>query len=212
MSVTVKQVKEYNKSNVNWVKFFSVIDTIGSSMNGQKDRFDKSDIIEISLSTFSNGYIEYANDNGVDHRLTYLKDQNGNPTTQELKFLSNSFYGMVVVERKTKYKDAIKQVKKLNKSINLKLMNSNGNNIHTSLPVTYAKFLLVVDNYSVNVIETNSLIPYLKFNGDGILAKNVPYNLFEEVVNPTEVQNRSPKSVNYKEEKIKFQQNFLSQF
>jgi hypothetical protein len=38
-AVTITNVAEYNKKHVDWDKFFSMIATIGSSMNSQKDRF-----------------------------------------------------------------------------------------------------------------------------------------------------------------------------
>ncbi len=218
--VTIEQVKQYNKTNVNWNKFFSVVETVGSSMNGQKDRFDKSDIIEMALSEFSSGNIEYVNDDGVDHKLVNLKDENNNETTQEMKFLTGSFYDIRVIQRAkkaTKKSPAREQIKGVvslpgNKTINIKLMNSNGENSHKALPKDYAKFLLVVDNYSAHVVEVSKLSKFLKFTGDGIEAKSVPREIFTQIISPDEVTNRVVMNMNYKQEKLKFQKNFLSQF
>ena len=88
-----------------------------------------------------------------------------------------------------------------------------GSNSHKTLPAEYAKFLLVADNHSVHVIEVSALTPYLRFGGDGIEANKVPYNLFHKVVGPDDVKGRqSLTGFNYKEEKLKFQRDFLSKF
>jgi len=211
----LQQVVEYNQKTVNWDKFFSVVDTLGSTMNGQKDRFDKSDIFEMALEAYSNGSIKYVNDDGVDHLLMNLLDSSGKPFTQEMKFVGSLFYKEVVVQR-AKKKLGIPSVKELqpsNKPITLKLVNSMGSNSHKTLPANYAKFLLVADKYSIHVIEVVTLVPYLKFSGDGIEASKVPYNLFQKVIGPSDINNRQTlENFNYKEEKIKFQLNFLSKF
>jgi len=93
----------------------------------------------------------------------------------------------------------------------VKLANSHGENKHKSLPATYAKYLMVADNYSACVIAVEDLIPYLKFSGDGIEAKNVPANLFVEVITPDEYTVNAVVS-NYKEKKNKMQEDFLNQF
>lgn len=204
--MTAATVAKYNKSNVDWNKFFSAVATVGTTMNSQKDRFDKSDLIEKALAHYSNGAIEYTNLDGVDHILTNL-----NNTTQEFKFVSSVFYGMRTTQTKTKNRPGIKKLSKLDKTVTVKLANSHGENKRTALPDTYAKYLMVADNYSAYVIAVEDLTPYLKFSGDGIEAKNVPANLFTEVVNPDEYTVTSHVS-NYKEKKNKMQEDFLNQF
>ena len=210
---TVSQVSNYNKTNVDWSRFFSAVETIGSTMNGQKDRFDKSDLIEKALSHFSNGAIQYANYDGIDHLLTNLLQVNGDPTTQEMKFQGGSFYNHRVVQRASKKRliNSVTAITKLNKPVTVKLTNSNGENKRKSLPSTYAEFLLVVDNYSAFVVKVSDLTPYLKFNGDGIEAKKVPVELFEEIIGPTAISAVVLDS-DYKERKNKMQEDFLNQF
>ena len=212
---TIQQVQEYLKSTVNWIKFFSVVDTLGTSMNGQKDRFDKSDIIEMALDAYSNGAIQYVNDDGVDHKLINLLDLNGNPSTQEMKFLGVLFYKEFVVERANKKRGtaSVKELRLANQLVSLKLVNSMGSNTHTKLPSTYAEFLLVADNHSVHVIKVADLTPYLKFGGDGIEASKVPCSLFHKVVGPEDISSRQALvGFDYKAEKLAFQRNFLSEF
>jgi hypothetical protein len=212
---TIQQVQEYLKSTVNWTKFFSVVDTLGTSMNGQKDRFDKSDIIEMALDAYSNGAIQYVNDDGVDHKLINLLDLNGNPSTQEMKFVGVLFYKEFVVERANKKRGtaSVKELQLANQPVSLKLVNSMGSNTHTKLPSTYAEFLLVADNHSVHVIKVADLTPYLKFGGDGIEASKVPCSLFHKVVGPEDISSRQALvGFDYKAEKLAFQRNFLSKF
>ena len=211
---TVTQVAEYNKTKINWTKVFSVIATLGTTMNGQKDRFDKSDIFEMAISVFSDGAVEYANDDGVDHKLTFLKNKEGNPTTQEAKFHSELFYALRSVKRANKKKGTPgrKELVKLNKPVTLKLVNSQGENTHKTLPDSYAEYVLAFDNNSAFVIETAKLIPYLKFSGDGIEAKKVPADMFTEIVGPNDIADRKKLDFNYKQAKLAFQLNFLNKF
>jgi hypothetical protein len=212
---TIQQVQQYNKSTVNWVKFFSVVDTLGTSMNGQKDRFDKSDIIEMALDAYSNGAIKHVNDDGVDHILVNLLNADGNPTTQEMKFVGVMFYKEFVVERANKKRGtaSVKELRLTNQPVSLRLVNSMGSNTHTKLPSTYSEFLLVADNHSVHVVKVSDLVPYLQFGGDGIQAYNVPCNLFHKVVGPEDIKSRQALlGFDYKAEKLKFQRDFLNKF
>ena len=212
---TIQEVAEYNRSCVDWSKFFSVVDTLGKTMNGQKDRFDKSDIIEMALDAYSDANILYVNEDGVDHLLLNLNNAQGDPTTQEMKFVGTLFYKEFAIERASKKKGIAgrKELRQAGQPISLKLVNSMGQNKHTALPSNYAEFLLVADNNSAHVVKVSDLTPYLHFGGDGIEARKVPCNLFTKVVGPEDIANRKALSdFNYKEEKLKFQRDFLSKF
>jgi len=212
---TTSDVVTYLQENVNWVKFFSVIDTLGRTMNAQKDRMDKSDVIEMALETFSEGAVRYMNNDGVDHILVNLPDSQNKPTTQEMKFGSGCFYKQVSTERANRRtgNPGKKKLVLADRPVTLKLINSMGSNTHASMPRDYAEFLLVVDNNSAFVIEVADLGPYLNYGGDGIEAQKVPANLFTKVVGPEDVVSRKPlNNFNYKEEKLKFQRDFLNKF
>lgn len=212
---TIDQVQQYNRVHVNWVKFFSVVDTLGRTMNAQKDRFDKSDIIEMALDAYSDANILYINEDGVDHLLLNLNNAQGGPTTQEMKFVGTLFYKKFAIERANAKKGIAgrKELRRSGQPISLKLVNSMGQNTHTSLPSNYAEFLLVADNNSAHVVKVSDLVPYLRFGGDGIEAHKVPCELFCQVVGPEDVQERKALSdFNYKEEKLQFQRNFLEKF
>ena len=194
---------------------YSMIDTLGKTMNGQKDRFDKSDLIEMGLEVYSNGQIKHVDRDGVDHELVNLLNTKGLPTTQEMKFVSRLFYKEVVIERANRRRgiEGRKELQQSSEPINLRLVNSRGENTHTALPDTYAEFLLAADNNSVHAIEVATLLPYLEFPGDGIVAVNVPSNLFMQVIGPDDITARQPlANFNYKQEKLAFQRNFLNKF
>ena len=212
---TLQQVCDYNRAQVNWIKLYSMIDTLGTTMNGKKDRFDKSDLIEMGMEVYSNGEIKFLNRNGVDHELVNLPNSKGLPTTQEMKFDSALFYKMVSVQRANRRRgiEGRKELQRSNEPVSLILVNSRGENKHKKLPDTYAEFLLAADNHSAHVIEVAALVPYLQFPGDGIVAVNVPSNLFTQVIGPEDITARQPlANFNYKQEKLAFQRNFLNKF
>jgi hypothetical protein len=212
---TVTQVADYMRTNINWTKVFSVIATLGKTMNGQKDRFDKSDIIEMAIAAFSNNAVEYLNADGVDHLLTNLKNKHDKPTGAECKFNNELFYAFRSIERASKKKGILgrKELKLIDKPVTLKLVNSQGENKHKALPEGYAEFVLALDTNSAFVIETAKLIPYLKFSGDGIEAKKVPANLFTKIVGPGDIaEPKALEGFDYKKAKLEFQRNFLSKF
>jgi len=212
---TLQQVCDYNRKRVNWVKMYSMIDTLGTTMNAQKDRFDKSDLIEMGLEVYSSGNIKYLNQPGIDHELVHLLDTQGQPVTQEMKFVGTLFYKEFVIERANRRRgiEGIKELRRSNQPVTVKLVNSMGSNTHTTLPATYAKFLLVADNNSAHVIEIAALVPYLVFGGDGITAVDVPSNLFTQVIGPDDIVARQPlANFNYKNEKLIFQRDFLNRF
>ena len=212
---TLQQVCDYNRAQVNWIKLYSMIDTLGTTMNGKKDRFDKSDLIEMGMEVYSNGEIKFLNRDGVDHELVNLSNSKGLPTTQEMKFDSALFYKMVSVQRANRRRgiEGRKELQRSNEPVSLILVNSRGENKHKKLPDTYAEFLLAADNHSAYVIEVAALVPYLQFPGDGIVAVNVPSNLFTQVIGPDDITARQPlTNFNYKQEKLAFQRNFLNKF
>lgn len=207
MKVSTDIVAEYVRDNVNWHSFFSLIAAVGDTLNGQKDRFDKSDLIEKALETFSGGAIKYVNANGVDHTLTNLDN-----VTQEMKFLRSMFYGIRVTQRRTRLHERRESVEKLDKPLTIKLFNSMGENRKTELPSSYASYLLVVDNHSAGIIDVAELKPYIKAAGDGISAVNVPYQLFKMVVEPSDYTINNAGFLDYKVIKNKYQEEYLRQF
>ena len=55
------------KEDISISDYVNLVYALGSQLNDRKDRFDKSDIIEQSLETYSNGRLKYVDLIGVDH-------------------------------------------------------------------------------------------------------------------------------------------------
>ncbi len=192
-----KELAKFLKENMDWDKFFSLVDTVGTTLNSPKDRFEKSDLFEISLEIFSNKKIKYVNKQGADHEIPELK------IFTEMKFSSSGLY------KESKRKGLI--ANPIIKSI--RLVNTNGKTKPTALPSTYAPYLLLADCNGAVVIDTETLKKYLEFGEGNIEARNIPISQFEKIVGPDDITNRKKlEDFNYKQAKIQFQLDFLSKF
>lgn len=187
----IHTVKNYLFENIDWEMMFSTVDTLGSNMNAQKDRFDKSDLLEQGMEVFSDGKIKWENRNGADHIIPDLGF-----ITMEMKFASSSLYTSAKLQQR--------------KTISLKLMNTQGANKYTDLPKDYAQYIFAMDRTAAMIVETEKIKPYLTYPNDGILAK-VPVNIFVEVIGPSnKIFRHKLENYDYKAEKIKFQRAFLT--
>ena len=198
---TLNQVATYLRNNVDWNKFYSVVDTIGASLNGAKDRFEKSDLFEGALEAYStNQEIKYVNNPGVDHLLPAIG------TNLEMKFSSSGLYHV----RKPKTKREIVLKDKIG---GIRLVNTNSDTVRTSLPAGYADFLLLVDINGAAVISKTTLKQYLKFGQGHIEAVNIPMSEVIQIVGPdSNIKRKVLNNFNYKEAKKQFQLDFLSKF
>jgi len=187
----IHTVKTYLFENIDWEMMFSTVDTLGSNMNAQKDRFDKSDLLEQGVEVFSDGKIKWENRNGVDHIIPELGS-----ITMEMKFAASSLYTLETLKHR--------------KTISLKLMNTLGENKYTDLPKDYAQYIFAMDRSAAMIVETEKIKPYLTYPNDGIVAK-VPSNIFIEVVGPSnKISRQKLENYDYKAKKIKFQRDFLT--
>jgi hypothetical protein len=198
---TINTVADYLRDTVDWNKFYSVVDTIGKSLNGAKDRFEKSDLFEGALEAYSkNQEIKYVNENGVDHLLPKIN------TNLEMKFSSGGLYH--VRKPKTEKKVILKD-----KISSIRLVNTNSDTVRTALPDNYADFLVLVDVNGAAVISKETLKKYLRFGQGHIEAQNIPISEVAIVIGPdSKIKRKELSNFNYKEAKKKFQLDFLSKF
>ncbi len=181
---------EYLKTAVDWSRYFKLVALIGNSLNSNKDRFDKSDILEHSLEIFSDGHIKWIDENGADHILP-----NGN--RMEMKYVCGCLQS-----KKRRTKRVISSIK---------LMNSLGTCSHTTLPKTYADYLLISDSHMVCLIDSNALSRYIVTRGDGLNAEGIPVSQVF-VVETSLVEPRIPTvSFDYAAEKRQMQKRFIEQ-
>jgi len=201
MEITKQDVANYLSTNVDWNLMYSLTDTIGKTMNAPKDRFEKSDLLEKALSVFSvDEKIEYINAPGMDHFYKHFG------VSAEMKYSTNGLYS--IKKPKTKKIIVLKEEVK-----NIRLENPNSGTLRTELSPTYADFLLLMDINGAAIIDKSTLKKYLNFGPGFVDANNIPINEFAMIFNACNNVTRTVKTnFNYKEEKDKFQLNFLKSF
>lgn len=142
------------QNDIQWEPIFILIKSLGKSLNGQKDRFIKSDLIEKSITVCSNEILEHVDIHGQDHHHTNLD------ASIEIKYHFGSLVTPAGNEKKV--------------VSGIKLLNTQGTNKHTELPETYSDYLIVVDRCKVVMIPKTTMQKYIVCNGDGIVLKGVP--------------------------------------
>lgn len=192
--ITTQVVANYFSENVNWDYFFSAVDTLGDSLNSPKNRFDKSDILELAVEVFSDGKIEHHNETGRDFYIPEL-----------------DIYCEMKYETELLFKSSLAP-KDQN---SLTLVNTMGSNDRVKLPNDYAEFLLAVGSKGCAVVNKETLEKYLDTESDSgqIKAKNIPKSDFIFVRLPNQILNRRKiPNIDYREEKLKLQKEFLNKF
>lgn len=154
---TITEMAEFLKKDIDWERMSKVITAIGADLNDRSNRFLKSKIIEKSVEKYSkSNSIKWVDNEGCDHEITI--NPSNPPDTCEQKFLDGAIY------------TGIK--KQLKSSISIKLFNNNGNE-RSSLPSSYANFLLVIERFGAMIFHKSVFgnIKNLTFKKDGIICK-----------------------------------------
>jgi hypothetical protein len=191
---TSASVAEFFSNSVNWDHFYSAVDTLGDTLNSPKNRFDKSDILELAIDVFSDGKIQHYNKTGRDFFIPSLS------IYCEMKYETNLLF------------TASKQIKA---TTTLTLVNTMGNNNRDRLPDDYAPFLIAVGSLGCAVVDKATLESHLDTKSDSgqIKAKDIPKSKFLFVRTPNQLQNRRVvKNIDYSQEKLKLQKAFLNKF
>lgn len=184
------ETTDYLKSFVDWTRYFKLVSVIGDSLNSNKNRFDKSDLLEYSIEIFSGGVVKWVDENGSDLVLP-------NGTKLEMKYVKGCLQSS---NRRTK-----------NKIGSIKLLNSLGTCCHKTIPSDYAEYLLVCDSYMVCLIDTKTLSRYTINRGDGLYAEKIPSSLFCIVAKCGTSEIKQKMQFDYAEEKRKMQKRFIEQ-
>lgn len=155
-------VANYLRDNVDWSRFYALVQTIGNTLNAPKYRFLKSDLIEQSLAVYSkNNRVIYVNRQGVDHELPELN------TTLEMKYSAKALHSPKGVLKKT-----VSPVT---------LVNTLGDYVASKLPDDYAEYLLIADTRGVVVAHRSVLEKHLHFPKGQIVARGMPLSVCELV-------------------------------
>lgn len=187
---------EFFKNEVDWNRFFTLVEKTGDELNSQKDRFDKSDILEIALQVFSQDKFIYVDMNGYDHICQSKKI--------EMKTQQNCLYTAKLGNQKEK-------------TSKIKLMNSLGDSSKKNRDdIIKFDYLLIVDTgsigcYSAAIIYKDQIEDrYLDTSSKDGVTIQIPTNKLNFVVKPKQVKLMSAsKSFSYKDEKRELQRRYI---
>ena len=171
-------------------RFCSLVSSIGDKLNDRKDRFDKSDIIEQSFEIYSDGFFEWVDGIGRDHR------DNENGFDLEFKYRTDVMFTRVQKMPK--------------KSVLIKVKNSLGTFRGTEID-NPADFYVVAQQDAMAIISFKEMEPYLISVPDGIEAK-IPFDKLTFVYKPENVTTSINESINYKQIKAEAQRKLINSF
>lgn len=144
-------------------RFATLIHRIGNTLNGNKDRFDKADILEQAFAQYSSGRFRWVDRVGRDHQDTILGHD------VEFKFSGDALYS---------------KTGKIVRSNDIKLTNSQGTNARSVLPKP-ADFYVFASNTAMALCHYEQLAPHVVYGGDGFHAK-IPHGVLSFVYKPGE--------------------------
>ena len=175
---------------------------IGDELNGRKERFDKSDIIEKAIEEYSrDGSIEYVDEVGYDHMCA-------SRAKLEVKSQKNCLY--------------TPKGNKKDKTSSIKLMNSLGDaSLRRREDVIKFDALALVDSGRLGshlssvayIMEKDIKDEWLRFVGDGVTVQ-IPKEFLVFVYEKGEPLslNERKEPFNYKEKKDEFQRDYIQSF
>lgn len=169
---------EIINSKFNRNRFSSLVSSIGDHLNARKDRFQKSEIIELSFQIYSDNFFVHIDKIGRDHR------DNQNMIDLEFKFISDGLFTKVKKEPK--------------KFVTVKVKNSLGRDKGTTID-NPADFYILAQQDAMAIINFEDLEQYLISVPDGIEAK-IPFDALTIVYKPEDVTTSINESVNYKKD------------
>ena len=144
-------------------RFATLVHRIGDTLNGQKHRFDKADILEQAFAEYSSGRFVWVDGVGRDHE-DCISGQH-----IEFKFGGEALYS---------------PTGKVVKASSFKLTNSQGTNEQSVLP-NPADFYVFASNTAMALCHYEQLAPHVVYQGDGFQAK-IPHGVLSFVYKPGE--------------------------
>lgn len=172
-------------------RYATLVQSVGSQLNGRKDRFDKSDIIERCLQVYTDGRLEWVDDEGRD----FVDTKYGYDV--EFKYETDMLFT---------------EVRKDERNPNPRLHNSLGTNEKDELP-NPAEFYLLGQQDAIAVVSYDVFLDDNKrsclvregdaFIGD-LYAEDISF-LFR----PEDVGDIETVEVNYKERKMEMQMELI---
>lgn len=148
---------EILRNHVDWNTFFDLVRDIGGQLDERKNRFDKSDVLEMALEEYSDGEIKWVDEIGFDHEVLDEK--------LEMKTQKGSLY-------------TPKRKQRMARTKSIKLTNTLAASVETTMNVT-ADWLLIVDTqaYSAAVVPYAHAVDNAKRVPDGFTVQLESYDL-----------------------------------
>lgn len=172
---------------LNKTAYATLIESLGTTLNDRKDRFDKSDIIEQSLEVYTNGRLKWVDDIGRDHHDT----ETGYDL--EFKYVADGLF--------------TKKGKTAKKVVKVKLKNSLGANKGTTISDP-ADFYMIGQQDAIAIISFKEVEPFLVGVADGIEA-HIPFEELTFMFKPNDVTVQQTVELNYKQIKADAQRKLI---
>jgi len=181
---------------VEYNRFFNLVESLGRQLNERKNRFDKSDVLECATGWFSNGKLEWVDRIGHDHIVAFSGAKSEQKTQQNVLYTSKG------------------RLKKTTGAI--RLLNTLGDDENRTYESKY-DVLQIVDtggplSFSVALATPEVVQKYVKKTKDCFTVQ-IPT---DELVFLFRPENYSPRQVpviaNYLEEKRAAQMRLIEQF
>ncbi len=185
--MNTKKYSQVLRKVIDFQDYANLTYALGTQLNERKDRFDKSDLIEHCIEIYSNGYLKYVDDIGIDH--IDIK----NKFDIEFKYVANGIFTKKKKQPKTEVK--------------VKLKNSLGSHKGTNIS-NPADFYMIAQQDSIAIISWKEIKDYLVAVPDGIEA-HIPFESLSFIFKPEDVSVNNSIKVDYKEHKKALQMRFI---
>lgn len=177
--------------SLNKERYATLVQSVGDQLNGRKDRFDKSDVIERCLQVYTDERLKWVDDKGRDFVDTNLG------LDIEFKYEENALFT---------------EVRKDSRDPNLRLINNLGERNQID-PDELADFFVVGGEDSMGVISRERIFDdnrpsKLKFDADVVMGDFY----FEDIVimfRPSDVGEIETVDVDYKKRKMEMQMELI---
>jgi hypothetical protein len=172
-------------------RYATLVQSVGDQLNGRKDRFDKSDIIERCLEVYSDGRLQWVDDVKRDFVDTVLG------WDIEFKYEQNVLFT---------------NVRQNPRNPNLRLINNLGEKTQID-PEELADFFVVGQQDSMGVISKRTILDddspsELDFDADAVIG-DFYFEDIEIVFRPEEIGEIRTVDVDYKRRKMEMQMDLI---
>jgi|TARA_R110000822_G_scaffold76530_8_gene184037 hypothetical protein len=185
---------------VEYNRFFNLVESLGNQLNERKNRFDKSDVLECATAWFSQGKLEWVDQVGYDHVYDFITS--GVNLKSEQKTQQHVLYTKTGSLKKT--------------TAAIRLLNTLGDDENRTYESKY-DVLQIVDtggphSFSVALASPEVVHKYVKKTKDCFTVQ-IPTDELIFLFRPEEYKSRQvPVIANYLKEKRAAQMRLIEQF